>query len=148
MKGDSMDDFDLGRYGLGAAILALAAVLYIASCGSANAAQHEIRFQNKDATRAYTALRTTWGTVPVSCAPGATCSVVVDIPTGRHEIVAQAAAGSAWSADSNVLEALVFPPPAECLSIPACRFDADRNGVVSGSDFGGFIKAFNSTWIP
>lgn len=144
--GDGMKWSD--RAGVAAISLAWAIAIYGASCGTARAADHEIRFQNPDATRTYTELRTEWGTVPVSCAPGATCVVAVDLPVGRHEIVAQAAAGAAWSGDSNALEALVFPPPVECLAIPACRFDANRDGTVNGGDFSGFLGAFNTTWVP
>lgn len=143
-----MRDANIGEYGLAAAALAIAILVYMASCGTARAAEHEIRFRNADPTQSYTQLRTEWGTMTVSCAPGATCAVVVDLPVGRHEIVAQAASGAAWSADSNVLEALVFPPPVECLAIPACRFDADRDGVVTGTDFTRFVATFGASWAP
>jgi hypothetical protein len=125
-----------------------ALIVYLSTCQTAEAAPHTIRFRNPDATRTYTELRTQWGTVPVSCAPGATCSVVIDIPFGRRTVVGQAAVGGVWSGDSNALTVLVQPTPVECLAIPACRFDADRDGVVAGSDFVPFTQAFGTTWIP
>lgn len=115
---------------------------------SAEAAPYTLRFRNPDTTRAYTQLRTPWGTVAAPCAPGATCSVVIDIPIGRQSITAEATDGAVWSVKSASLAALVFPAPADCLALPACRFDATGDGIVGGDDFSAFTSAFGGNWLP
>lgn len=116
--------------------------------GIASAAPYTLRFQNPGTT-AYKSLRTPWGTVAAPCAGGATCSVVIDIPVGPRTITAEATAdGSLWSARSNSISVLIPMPPAECIALPACRFDSDFDGFVGGSDFSALIKAFGSTWVP
>lgn len=112
------------------------------------AAPYTLKFRNPDATRAYTQLRTPWGTVAAPCAPGATCSVILDLPVGRQTITAEATDGAAWSTTSSPLAALVFPAPADCLLLPACRFDATGDGIVGGDDFKAFTNAFGQTWLP
>jgi hypothetical protein len=116
--------------------------------GAASAAPHTLRFRNPGPTLAYTELRTPWGTVPVSCAPGATFSVVLEIPFGMRTITAQAGNGSLVSPTSNALEVLVQPTPAECIAIPACRHDADRDGWITPSDFGSFLGVLGRSWVP
>lgn len=146
-----MKNDDYGRLGLAAATLALAALCYLATCSTADAAPYRLTFRNPDATRAYTSLRTPWGTVAAPCAPGATCSVVIDAPVGRQTVTAQATAdGATWSVASNALAALIAPAPADCLALPACRFDVDLSGTVTVADFGQFLRAFSSgaSWIP
>lgn len=131
------------------AVVALVAggLVYFATC-AVSAEPYTLTFRNPSPTAAYTQLRTPWGIVAAPCAPLATCSVVIDLPVGRSSVTAEATAGGAWSTTSNALSVLVPPAPAQCLAQAACRFDADRDGVVSGSDFGAFVKAFNSTWVP
>lgn len=141
---------DYGRAGLAAATVALAALAYLATC-SAQAAPYVLRFKNTDATRAYASLRTPWGVVAAPCAPGAICSVTIDAPIGRQTITAEATVdGSTWSPTSNAIAALIAPAPADCLALPACRFDADLSGTVTVSDFGAFLRAFSSgaSWLP
>lgn len=146
-----MRNDDYGRLGLAAAMLALAALCYLATCATANAAPYTLRFQNPDPTRAYASIRTPWGVVAAPCAPGATCSVVIDAPIGPRTITAEATAdGATWSPTSNALSAMIAPAPADCLALPACRFDADVSGSVTVSDFGAFLRAFSSgaSWLP
>lgn len=135
------------KAGFAAIALVLAVLLYFAAC-TANAAPYVLRFQNPG-TQPYAQLRTPWGIVAAPCAPGATCSVVIDVPIGPRTITAEATAdGSLWSATSNALEKLIAPAPAECLALAACRFDITGDGVVSGADFSAFVAAFNMTWLP
>lgn len=130
-----------------AACSVLAALItYMASCGTARAAPHTIQFRNPDPTRSYTALRTPWGTVAATCAPGATCSVVVDIPPGYQTVTAEATDGTLWSSTSNALTPLIQPTPAECQAIPHCPADLDRSGSVNGADFTVFVRSFNRSW--
>lgn len=146
-----MTNDSYGRMGLLAATVALAVLAYLAACGTANAAPYTLRFQNPDPTRAYTSLRTPWGVVAAPCAPGATCSVVIDAPYGQRTITAEATAdGLTWSPTSNAIVKLIPPAPAECYAIPACRFDADLSGSITVADFAAFLKAFSSgaSWLP
>jgi hypothetical protein len=133
---------------LSAFSLLWAIIIYMAACSTAQAATHAVRFQNPGAELAYTALETEWGTVPVSCAPGATCSVVLDIPFGSRVVSGRAMSGSLRSEPSNEITVLVLPTPAECLAIPACRHDADQNGTVTVSDFGSFLGTMGRSWVP
>lgn len=136
------------KAGFAAIAIVLAGLIYFAAC-TANASPHVLRFQNPSPTVAYTSLRTPWGIVAAPCAPLATCSVVIDVPIGPRTITAEATAdGAVWSARSNALEKLIAPAPAECLALVACRFDADGDGFVTGSDFSVLLGAFGSTWLP
>lgn len=144
-----MKSDDYGRAGLLAATVGLAVLCYMAACGTASAAPHELRFRNPDQTRAYASIRTPWGIVAAPCAPGATCSVIIDAPIGNQTITAEATAdGATWSSTSNALAALILPAPADCLALPACRFDADLSGSVTVADFGQFFRALGSSWLP
>lgn len=131
-----------------AVALVVAGLLYFATC-TAHAAPYVLRFQNPSPTVAYTSLRTPWGIVAAPCAPLATCSVVIDVPLGPQTITAEATDdGARWSAKSNALERMIAPPPAECLALDACRFDPNVDGAVTVSDFGRFLKALGSSWLP
>jgi hypothetical protein len=133
----------------GAWALVFAIVGYMVACSTAQAAPYTLNFRNPGTTT-YTSLRTPYGTVPVSCAPGATCSVVLEIPYGQRTITAEAADASPalWSSTSNALLSLIPPTPAECVALPACRHDADGDGIVSISDFGSFLGVLGRSWIP
>lgn len=122
-------------------------IVLLLTAGTASAAPYTLKFKNPDTARAYTSLRTPWGTVAAPCAAGATCSVVVDLPAGPRHITAEATDGTAWSAASNAIDTIVTLVPVECLSTPACRFDFDGDGRVSGTDFAEFVAAFGSTWF-
>lgn len=123
-------------------------ILALLAAGTAHADPAELKFQNPG-TQAYTQLRTPWGVVAAPCAGGATCSVIIDAPIGRQTVTAQATAdGSTWSATSNALVKLIPPAPAQCLSQASCRFDADLDGSVNGTDFGAFVAAFGKSWLP
>lgn len=114
---------------------------------AAHAAPYTLKFQNPSPTQAYTQLRTPWGIVAAPCAPGATCSVIIDAPIGQQTITAEATSdGALWSGKSNALSARIFPLPADCLALPACRFDPDGNGQVTVGDFGAFLSAMGSSW--
>lgn len=117
------------------------------AAGAAQAAPYKLTFRNPDTSRAYTSLRTPWGIVAAPCAPGATCSVVLDLPAGPRKITAEATDGTAWSGVSNLLSATVLLPPADCLLAPACRFDFDGDGRVGGTDFAAFASAFGLGWF-
>lgn len=129
-----------------------AALIYLASCGPAGAADHELRFRNADATRSTTAIETPWGTVPVACAPGATCSVTVTgIEFGRYpRITIRALIGADRSEPSNALERVIWPSAEECLALDACRSDYDATGTVTVSDFSRFLSSFApaGSWLP
>jgi hypothetical protein len=120
-----------------------AIVLLIAS--AAHAAPHELKFRNPG-TVAYTHLRTPWGTVPTSCAPGATCTVIVDVAPGYQTLTAEAAAGALWSLTSNALRAFIRPTPTECAAIPGCPPDLDRNGATALPDFTEFLRWYGKAW--
>lgn len=127
----------------------LAAIgFYVLTCSTADAEPYTLRFQNPSQVFAYTQLRTPWGIVAAPCAPLATCSVVIDVPIGKQTVTAEATAGGAWSATSNALAVLIPPPPSQCLAQAPCRFDADLDGTVSGTDFRAFVAAFGASWIP
>lgn len=124
-------------------------ILLLLLAPAAHAAPYTLKFRNPDTTRAYTQLRTAWGIVAAPCAPGATCSITIDIPVGRTTVAAEATdGGGTWSLTSNSLTALVPPTPAECLALPSCRFDATQDGIVLGDDFKAFTAAFGTTWVP
>lgn len=120
--------------------------LALMAAGTASAAPYTLKFQNPGG-QPYTSLRTPWGIVAAPCAPGATCSVIIDAPIGQQTITAEATSdGTLWSAKSNALAARIFPLPADCLALPACRFDPDGNGTVTVGDFGAFLSALGSSW--
>lgn len=134
------------KAGFAVVALVAAALVYFVAC-SASAAPYVLHFKNPGPW-AYETLTTPWGIVAAPCAGGATCSVVVDIPVGRQTITAKAGAAGVLSPVSNALQALIAPAPADCLLLPACRFDADLDGTVSGTDFSAFVAAFGKTWVP
>lgn len=122
------------------------AIIVLLLSHASHAAPYTLKFQNPG-TQPYTSLRTPWGVVAAPCAGGATCSVIIDAPIGQQTITAEATAdGALWSAKSNALSARIFPLPADCLALPACRFDPDGNGQVTVGDFGAFLSALGSSW--
>lgn len=123
-------------------------IVLLFAAGTASAAPYTLKFKNPDPAKAYASLRTPWGTVAATCAPGATCSVVVDAPIGPRAITAEATDGTAWSATSNAIAALIAPAPADCLALPACRYDADLSGSVTVADFARFLGAMGTSWLP
>jgi hypothetical protein len=141
-----------GWAGLAAATVCLGMISYIATCGVARAAEHEIRWINADPDRAAGALRVCQlercVDVPADCGPGDTCSTVVDLEPGVWVTTAYAAEDGAgpWSPSSNALSIRVQMAPADCLELDVCRFDADGDGLVGGSDFNRFVQAFGGAW--
>lgn len=141
-----------GWAGLAAASVCLAMISYMATCGTARAAEHEVHWINTDPTRTAGALRVCQADrcvdVPADCGPGATCATVVDLDPGAWPTTVLAALDPAgpWSTPSNELEIRVAMEPADCLALDACRFDADGDGRVAGSDFLRFFAAFGGSW--
>jgi hypothetical protein len=114
-------------------------LLALVSVGALSTVEHEVRFSNPGEV-AYTAIETQWGTYPVDCQPGATCSVVVSVPWGQYEAVTiKAVAGTEKSASSNSLDRTVYPSDAE-------RADFDQSKTVTVLDFGRFLRQLGSSW--
>lgn len=120
-------------------------VVALLCASSSQAAPYLLKFQNPG-PGAYASLRTAWGTVAAPCAAGATCSVAIDAPPGQRTITAEASDGATWSPKSNAITVVVTLPPAECLGLAACRFDADSSGTVTVADFAAFLRSMGSTW--
>ena len=135
---------DYGRVGLTAATVALAILVYIASCTAARAGDYEALWLNSDPTTAahWVKLCDRAGcsrAVAVDCAPGATCRTrFADPPAARNVYVASSADGSVWSIPSNAIDTDV------CLISPACRLDVDRDGLIGGTDFAEFVRWFGA----
>lgn len=85
-----MTDDDYGRWGLGAAVVCLAMLVYMATCSSARAAPYEVRYLNPAPSRPYDVLAVcrASGCVeqPVSCAPGATSTAATVEIGGTFEV--------------------------------------------------------------
>lgn len=147
-----MRDPGYGWMGLAAATVCLAMLSYVATCGVARATEHEVRWRNTDTERTAGALRVCQLVhcvdVPASCGPGATCATVVDLEPGAWPTTVFAAEASVgpWSPQSNMLEIRVALEPRDCLALDACRFDADGDGRVAGSDFLRFVSSFGGLW--
>lgn len=146
-----MNKDELGLYGLGAAMLALATLVYMASCSTAQAAPYEVRYQNPGTKHPYDVLAVcrASGCVeqPVACAPGATCAATVDLEPGTHSVWLLGGNGIDRTTASNVREVTIeSPPPFDCLASDACRADFDGSGNVTIADFGRFLSVLGATW--
>ena len=75
-------------------------------------------------------------THPQPCAPGATCAITVDRPSGdQGELWLVAAAGDLRSEPSNRRTVYVSPPE-------GCAWDSDSDGWVASTDFASFLGRF------
>lgn len=135
---DGSDSY--GRAGMMAASVALAVLLYLASCASARATPFDIRYRNPGETLAYDVLevcnRDECRAYPVACAPGATCALVADLPTGEAVASLIGRSGELTSPRSNVRSVDVAP-------LEGCAWDFDGEGWVSSVDFGEFLRRFS-----
>lgn len=127
------------RLGLAASALAIAGIMYLATC-TANAATVELRFRHPGGARAYAAVDVcrTSGCVPypVPCDPGATCAVSATLESGVHpEVWIVAVAGAQRSPASNRI-AVTAPAPS------GCAWDLDASGSVAGMDFLAFMGRY------
>lgn len=137
--------------GLAASTLLIAGLLYLATCATASATEHEIRYRHESvgpigALQVCQADRCV--DVPAACNPSTECTAIVDLEPGVYPTVARIAyaPGAQWSPPSNVLEIRVRMPKAECLELDACAMDRDQDGKVGGTDFLRFWQAFGSGW--
>lgn len=126
-----------------------AGIAYLATCGTARAVEAEVRYQNA-ATVTLTRLRVIQGgTVteyPVSCAPGATCTLRADLRHGLADTKLEGqAAGTLWSLPSNVVPYRAVDPKL-CLADPVCRGDYDADGVSTVADFRVFLGSLGKKW--
>lgn len=128
-----------GRAGLLAASVALAMLAYLGTCATARATPFDVRYRNPGAELAYDALDVCNGDecqrYAVACAPGATCALVADLPTGEAEAYLVGRSGELESPRSNVRSVEVAP-------LEGCAWDFDGEGWVSSVDFGEFLRRF------
>lgn len=101
-----------------------------------------LRYRNPGATRAYDAVEVCragapCATLPRACDPGATCSVVADLPPGEHTVTLVARVGVERSPASNARTITLALPE-------GCRWDLNGDGVVTfgPSDFGPFLAGY------
>lgn len=131
------------RLGLAAFPLLFAGVLYMATCSSspADASPFDIRYRNPGAALAYDVLEVCNGdecrAYPVACAPGATCALVADLPTGAAEVSLVGRAGELASDRSNVRAV-------DVAAVEGCGWDTDADGAVTPADFGAFLVRFGA----
>lgn len=132
-----------GTAGLAAASLALAMLVYMATCSTADAAPVSVRYRHPGGdARAYDALEVCQATgctrYPRPCASGATCELEPQLPPGSREVWLVARAGTVSSAASN-RRTVTVPLPA------GCEWDLNGDGVVTfgPSDFGPFLGRFS-----
>lgn len=134
---DGSDSY--GRAGLLAASVALAVLLYLGTCATARATPFDVRYRNPGAELAYDALDVCADAAcrryPVACAPGATCALVADLPTGPAEVSLVGRLGELESDPSNRRTVEVAP-------LEGCAWDFDGEGWVSSVDFGEFLRRF------
>lgn len=132
------------RAGLAGASLALAVLAYMATC-AAHAAEQQARVRNPDPTQTVAAVRLCDASgcqpeVAVTIAPGATAAVrFPTAPAGRAVHVQARTADSGWSSPSNTMDA------AACLLDDACRFDIDRDGGITPTDFSAFLAVLGTS---
>lgn len=133
-----------GAAGLAAASLALAMLVYLATCSTADAAPVSVRYRHPGGdARAYDALEVCQATgctrYARACAPGATCELEAQLPPGSREVWLVARAGTVSSAASN-RRTVTVPLPA------GCEWDLNGDGVVTfgPSDFGPFLSGFTA----
>lgn len=127
------------RLGLAASALAIAGIMYLATC-AANAAPVEIRYRHPGGDpRAYDALEVCTASgctrYPRACAPGASCALEAQLAPGAREAWLVARAGETPSAPSARRTITVAAPA-------GCEWDLDGDGVVTfgPSDFGPFLS--------
>lgn len=132
----------------------IAFILFALCSRLAGAASVEIHYQNPGTERAYDVLAVCRASgcaeLPVSCAPGATCAVSVDLEVGTHSVWLLGGQGAERTASSNVREITIAGPPpfdpAACSSAPdSWRADFDQSGGVTVSDFGRFLRQFGGS---
>lgn len=124
------------------ALTVVAAVcMFVAFCAPhAFATPHEIRYRHPGGGAAYEAIEVCEAggctSHPQPCAPGATCAVTVDRPSGdQGELWLVAAGGEHRSDPSNRRSVYVQPPE-------GCAWDSDGSGWVTPIDFASFLRRF------
>jgi hypothetical protein len=119
-----------------AGVLLTGGVLY-ALLVWAHAALVELRWLNPSESHAATRILVgpTGEAYEAPCAPGETCSRVVDLPPGENEVWIHQGDAEEWSPQSNVEMYTVLLPD-------GCDWDLDGNGSVTTADFGLFLPLF------
>lgn len=124
-------------------IVALCVIALGASyCGEADANPVTLRYRNPgvagDPTYQEVIMRATGlPALPnaANCPPGMECLVVVPLQPGSYTIAVTARAAGLESAPSNSITKTIAPP------VP-CNFDYDRNGYLTGIDFGMWLADY------
>lgn len=123
--------------------IVIAILLFVACCAPhAFATDYTIRYQHPGGTTAYEAIDVCASAGCTSyaapCAPGATCSRVVNLPSGENEGLWLVASAGEWRSPESNRRTVVVPAP------EGCAWDADDSGWVTPLDFAAFLRRFTA----